>query len=111
MRLRDGTWETPGAEGVREAAGTQSARTYIERRQATVDHWVALHILFEVCARDTGYDGGGSMSQTWWRQEATEKQLRATLADLQEAKGSRLVGIWARSKNRKGEGGWGVKLE
>ena len=35
-RLGDGTWETPGVEGVQEAAGTQSDRTYIERRQATV---------------------------------------------------------------------------
>ena len=35
-RLGDGTWETPGSEGVREAAGTQSARVYIEQRQATV---------------------------------------------------------------------------
>ena len=30
-RQRDGTWETPGAEGVREASGTQSARIYISR--------------------------------------------------------------------------------
>ena len=28
-RLGDGTWETPGAEGVREAAGTQLERIYI----------------------------------------------------------------------------------
>ena len=29
-------WETPGAEGVQEAAGTKSARIYIEIRLATV---------------------------------------------------------------------------
>ena len=45
-RLGDGTWKTPGAEGVREAAATQSDMTYIGRRQATVAQWVALHPLF-----------------------------------------------------------------
>ena len=52
-KLGDGTWERPGVEGIQEAAGTQSARIYIERRQATVEQWVAIHTLFEVCARDT----------------------------------------------------------
>ena len=33
---------------------------YIEQRQATVDQWVAISPLFDVCARDTGYEGGGS---------------------------------------------------
>ena len=50
----DDAWETPWAEVVQEAAGTQSAMTYIERRQATVDQWVALRPPFEACARDTG---------------------------------------------------------
>ena len=58
-RLGDGTWETPGAEGVREAAGTQSARIYIERRQETVAQRVVIRPLFEVCARETGCEGGG----------------------------------------------------
>ena len=35
-QLGDDTWETSGAEGVIEAEGTQLARIYIERRQATV---------------------------------------------------------------------------
>ena len=80
-RLGDGTWETPGAEGVREAAVTQSERIYIERRQATVAQWVALRPLFEVHARETGYKGGGCRKEAWWRQEATEKQLWSTLED------------------------------
>ena len=50
-QLGDGTWETPGVEGIREAVGTESARIYIERRQSTVAQWVALRPLFEVCAR------------------------------------------------------------
>ena len=32
----DGTWERPGAEGVREAAGMQLAMTYIGRPQETM---------------------------------------------------------------------------
>ena len=58
-QLEDGTWETTGVEGILEAAGTQSARIYIEQRQATVAQWVALRPLFDVCARETGYEGGG----------------------------------------------------
>ena len=35
-QIRDGMWETPGAEVVQEAAGTQLVMTYIGRQQATV---------------------------------------------------------------------------
>ena len=42
----DDTWEMPGAEGIREASGTQSARIYKERRKATVAQWVAIRPLF-----------------------------------------------------------------
>ena len=45
-QLGDGTWETQGTEGVQEALGTQLARIYLEQRQATVEHWVALRPLF-----------------------------------------------------------------
>ena len=45
-RLRDGKWETPRVEGVREAAGMQVLRTYIDRRKATLDRWVELSPLF-----------------------------------------------------------------
>ena len=53
--LGDAIWETFGATGVQEAAGTQSVMNYIGRHQATVSQWVALYQLFEVCARETGY--------------------------------------------------------
>ena len=53
-RLGDSTWETPEAEGVREAAGMKSEMTYIWIRHATVAQWVVLRPLFEVCARDKG---------------------------------------------------------
>ena len=85
-QLVDGTWETPGAEVIREAAGTQLDRIYIERRQANVAQWVALRPLFEVCAREKGYKGGGRRRKAWWRQKETEKQLQSTLADSREAK-------------------------
>ena len=69
--------------------GTQSARIYIDRRQATMAQWVALRPLIEVCARETEYEEGGRRRKAWWRQEAAERQLRAALADSREAKRSR----------------------
>ena len=47
---------------------------------------ISIKYLFEVCARDTEYKGGGGRREAWWRQEATEKQLRTTLTDSREAK-------------------------
>ena len=88
----DGTFEMPGAEGIREALGTQLVRVYIEMRQATVAQWVALSSLFEVCARETGYERGGRRSKVWGGQEATEKKLWATLENSREAKRRRSSG-------------------
>ena len=68
LRLVKGTWETPRAEGVREAEGMQTDMTYIRRWQETVAQWVALHPLFEVFARDKGYEGGGLRRESWWLQ-------------------------------------------
>ena len=67
-KLGDGKWETPGEEVIREAVGIHLDRIYIERRQATVSKWVALHPLFELCTRETGYEGGGRRKKLWWRQ-------------------------------------------
>ena len=64
----------------------QSTVTYIGRKQATVAQCVALRPLFEVCERGEWYEGGGRRREAWWRQEATEKQLRDTLENSQEAK-------------------------
>ena len=89
-QLEDGTWETPGAEVIRKAAGNQLEIICIEQRQATVVHWVVMRPLFDVCARETEYAGRGRRRKVWWRQEATEKQLRETLEDLQEAKRRRM---------------------
>ena len=77
-----GTWVTPWAEVVRKAVGTQSAMTYIGRRQGTVAQWVALRLIFKVCARDTGYEGGDFRRDAFWRQEAAETQIRETLEEI-----------------------------
>ena len=70
-RLGDRMWETPQAEGVREALGTQSEMTNIGRRQATVAQLVVLRPLFEVCTREKGYKGEGgegSLGGDKWQQ-------------------------------------------
>ena len=64
-------WETPQAEGVREALGTQSEMTNIGRRQATVAQLVVLRPLFELCTMEKGYKGEGregSLGGDKWRQ-------------------------------------------
>ena len=45
------TWDKSRTEGVREAAVTQSATTYIKKIQVTVVQWVLLQLIFDVCAR------------------------------------------------------------
>ena len=59
-------WETPGAEVVREAAGSQLAMNYIGTRQEIVAQWVALRPMFEVCEGEKGYEGGGRRREAWW---------------------------------------------
>ena len=44
---------------MRGAAVTQSAMKYLERRKGAVAQWVVLRPIFEVCARDAVYEGGG----------------------------------------------------
>ena len=111
-RLRDRIWETPGAEGVQEAAGTQLERIYIGRRQETVDLWVALRPLFEVCERETWCEGGGCRREAWWFQESLEKQLWATLADLWEDKRRRSGGENVTQWEMEGRGrtDWEVRM-
>ena len=48
----------------------------MDRRQATVAEWVALRTIFDVCAVETGYEGGGRLRVPWWRHEAAENQLK-----------------------------------
>ena len=97
-RLGYGTWETPGAEGVQEAAGTQSGRMYIEQRQATVAQWVALRPLSEVFAREIEYEGERRRRKLWWRQEATKKNFRPPWKTRGKTKGEGAVGRRACSR-------------
>ena len=65
-----------------------SDTSYTGTRQGKMLQWVALRPIFVVCARETGYEGGGIRIDAWWRQEAPETQLRETLEEIsQEATG------------------------
>ena len=67
-QIVDKTWETTVEEVAREAAGMQSVMNYIVRPQATVEQWVALRPIFEVCEGDKGYEGGEHRMEAWWSQ-------------------------------------------
>ena len=55
------------------------AMNYIGIQQGAVAQLVELQTIFEICAGEKGYEGGGLGRDTWWRKEATETQLRLTL--------------------------------
>ena len=52
--------------------------------------WVALWPIFEVCARETGYDRGRNLQETWRIQASSEKQLRVTLEYILDASREKL---------------------
>ena len=60
-RILDGTWIQEGAERILKVARKQAVRKYIDRRQVTVDHWLDLRTILEVCAqkRQVTRVGGG----------------------------------------------------
>ena len=66
---------------------------------------MVLQSVLDVCAKETGYEGEGRRSDTWWRQEAPETHLRENLEEiLREArKGNGLRGT--RSTSQKGTAG------
>ena len=53
------TWQKEETERVLQVTGTKTIREYIDRRQVTVEEWVSLQPVFEVYAKDTGFEGGG----------------------------------------------------
>ena len=61
---------------------TTSPTTYIGRIQELVAQCVLLWPIIEVCARETGYEGGGCRRDTWWRQDVPETHLKATLEEI-----------------------------
>ena len=40
---------------------------------------MATRPIFDVCAKETGYEGGGRLWVLWWIQKAAEDQLRVTV--------------------------------
>ena len=56
----------------------------MDRRQETVAELVAPWPIFDVCVREMGNEGGGILWVPWWRQEATENQLRVTVESILE---------------------------
>ena len=72
-------WCKAAAESLLQATGTKILNNYIENRQVEVAERVALRHIFEVCKKYTGYEGGGMLQDPWWRQAASEQQLKATL--------------------------------
>ena len=100
---RDGSRHKVTEEAVLQGAGTQSLRTYVDRRQATVAEWVALRPIFDVSVRETGYEGGGRLLVPWWRQEAAENQLKVAVEAISAAARVR----WRQGSGRRGgsEGG------
>ena len=37
--------------------------------------WVALRTIFDICAIETGSEGGGRLRVPWWRQTEVEKHM------------------------------------
>ena len=41
--------------------------------------WVSTRPIFNVCARETGYEGGGILRVMWWMYKVAEEQMRVTV--------------------------------
>ena len=55
----------------------------------TVAEWVAIRPIFDVCARETGYEGGGRLQVPWWRQKAATNQMRFMVEEILAAERER----------------------
>ena len=73
-------------------AVTNTLGAYIDKRQAILVEWIVLRTIIEICDSDTGYKGGESLRETWWRQTAARKQLSVTLKDILESARARRCG-------------------
>ena len=54
---------------------------------------MAARTIFDVCAQETGYEGGGRLWVPWWRQKVAEDQLRVTVEAILEA-----ARVWRRQE-------------
>ena len=73
------TWQNKGEYRVIQATGTKLLQEYIEGRQAEIAEWVAMQPVFEVCVKETDFEGGGEAREQWWWYTAVEWQLKITL--------------------------------
>ena len=55
----DGKWKRKGEASFLRETGPQNLGEYIYCKQTTVAEWVTLRPIYEVCEKETGYDGGG----------------------------------------------------
>ena len=60
---------------------------------------MALHPIFEVCDRETGYEGRGRRREPWWYKTAARKQLSARLKEILAAERE-----WRWKSGRRGRG-------
>ena len=61
-RLWDEIWKKEGAYRAIQAVGTKPIWEYIIKNHLTVVEWLALWPIFEVCAKDTVYEGAGRLN-------------------------------------------------
>ena len=57
------TWRQEEVEKVLQTAGGKLFQDCINMRQAKVAKWGELQPIFEVCAKETGYKGGGGLRE------------------------------------------------
>ena len=81
QRNTEGTWVTPASGEVLREYVMQTSATYIRRRQVTVEQWVDLRPIFEVCTQEQGFKRGGQHRRPWWIKEASDEVLGATRVD------------------------------
>ena len=81
-RQNDGYWCREVSNIVLQKAGVQPIQTYIDLRQATTAECMDFWPIFKVCVEKTGYKGGGSHFDMWWRQAEANKQIRAILEEI-----------------------------
>ena len=61
QRLGGGIFWKDGSNRVLQAKGTKPLRYNTNNSQATVAEWGGIRPIFEVCAKDTEYEGGGRL--------------------------------------------------
>ena len=44
--------------------------------------WVSLRHIFDICAREMGYEGGDRLRVPWWRQAAAHNQMKVTVESI-----------------------------